>query len=248
MKRQVWVLTLFPDFYTPFLSTGVVGQLFQGKRGEQMVALNTVYLGDYSPKGFKGVDHPPYGGGPGMVLRADVLHQALLQGVVEKGGYGKNWREKIEVILPSPRGVSWKSSLAKTLWDGDKKRDLVFIAGRYQGVDQRFIDFFVEKEISLGDYILSNGDIAVLVILDSTLRLLPSTVGNDQSVAEESFSEGLLEHPLYTRPANFEGMEVPPVLRSGDHQAIANYQRQERERVTREYRPDLYKLLTKQNP
>ena len=235
MKRQIWILTLFPDFYTPLLTTGVVGRIF----GESFV-LNTVYLGDYSSKGFKGVDDAPYGGGPGMILRADVLRDALLQGVVEKGHYGKDWRKKLRVIFPSPRGTPWTASLAHRFWSDDA-RDLVLLAGRYEGVDERFIHSFVEEEISLGDYVLSNGDIAALVILDSTLRLLPGTVGNTQSVEEESFEGGLLEYPLYTRPSNFEGPKVPPVLLSGDHGKIQSYRQEERERITRKYRQDLYR-------
>ena len=241
-KHKIWILTLAPSFYDPFLETGVIGKALRGERGAKAFELCRIFLGEYSPKGYKGVDDSPYGGGPGMVMRADVLREALLRGVVEKGGYGANWKEELRVLLPSPQGKTWKTEDAKNFsWDfwGEKPKDLVFVCGRYEGVDQRFVDAYVDREISLGDFVLSNGDIATLAILDSAMRFVSGVVGNSSSVGTESFEEGLLEHPLYTRPSVFEGRGIPPVLLSGDHGEIREYRRRERERMTHEHRPDL---------
>ena len=241
-KHRIWILTLSPSFYVPFLETGVVGKALRGERGSKVFELSCVPLGEYSLKGYKGVDDAPYGGGQGMVIRADVLRDALLKGVVEKGGYGENWREKIKVIFPSPRGKIWKTDdakkLSKNLW-GSEPMDVVFLCGRYEGVDQRFIDHYVDSEISLGDFILSNGDIATLAILDSAMRFVPGVVGNSVSVGDESFEGGLLENSLYTRPSVFEGLEAPSVLLSGHHEEIGLYRKRERERITQKKRPDL---------
>ena len=244
MKHKIWILTLSPSFYTPFLETGVVGKALRGERGEKVFELSCISIGEYSSCGYKGVDDSPYGGGAGMVMRADVLKEALLKGVIGRGGYGENWRDRVEVILPTPRGKTWKTedakNLSKDLW-GDCPKDVIFLCGRYEGVDQRFIDAYVDREISLGDFILSNGDIAALAILDSAMRLVPGVVGNSKSIGEESFEEGLLEHSLYTRPPVFEGRRVPSVLLSGNHGEIRKYQRGERERTTQIKRPDLWK-------
>ena len=246
-KHRIWILTLSPSFYGPFLETGVVGKALRGERARRAFELISVPLGEYSPKGYKGVDDSPYGGGQGMVMRADVLKEALLQGVVAAGGYGEDWREELAVIFPSPRGRVWKTEDAKSFsrdfW-GETPKDLVFICGRYEGIDQRFIDSWVDREISLGDFILSNGDIATLAILDSAMRFVPGVVGNSASVGEESFEEGLLEHALYTRPAVFEGVGIPSILLSGHHEEIRQYRRAERERLTREHRPDLPGVLS----
>ena len=242
MKHKVWILTLSPSFYVPFLKTGVVGKALSGERGEKTIELSCVFLGDYSSKGYKGVDDTPYGGGQGMVIRADVLKEALLKGVVAKGGYPENWREELEVILPSPQGKVWKmedaKNFSKNFW-GNEPKDVVFVCGRYEGVDQRFVDAYVDREISLGDFILSNGDIATLTILDSAMRFVPGVVSNSTSVGEESFEGGLLEYPLYTRPLLFEDRPVPSVLLSGHHGEIKKYRGGERVRMTQKKRPDL---------
>ena len=242
VTRKIWILTLSPSFYDPFLETGVVGKALRGERGECPFELCCVSLGNYSPKGYKGVDGAPYGGGQGMVMRADVLKRALLEGVVETGNYGEAWREKLAVIFPSPKGKIWKAEEAKKFsqefW-GESPKDLVFVCGRYEGIDRRFIEAYVDREISLGDFILSNGDIATVAILDSAMRFVPGVVGNSASVGEESFEDGLLDHALYTRPPVFEGKNIPAVLLSGNHEEIRKYRRRDRERMTGELRPDI---------
>ncbi len=238
--KKIWVLTLFPQLFAPFKDVGVVGQLLSGQRGSD-IQLNIVPLEEFSPKKFKGVDAAPYGGGPGVVLRADVLQKALLEGVVEAGGYGVDWKSELDVIYTHPRGKVWQQSMASS-WAHDKSRDLVFICGRYEGIDERFIETYVNKMISLGDFITSGGELPVMVIVDSILRLTKGTLGNEESWQDESFEgEGLLEHPHYTRPSEFEGKKVPEVLLSGNHQKIKEYRAKERLRITKKYRNDLLK-------
>ena len=243
IKYRIWVLTLFPKFYTPFKETGIIGRAFQYKSGGSF-QLITVSLADYSPKHFKGVDDTLYGGGHGMVIRADVLKKALLEGVIKAGGYSQNWRKELRVVYPSPKGVVWNFHTARKFAQDhwvNSSLDLVFICGRYEGIDQRFIDKYVDLKISLGDFVLSCGDIAVLGLLDSALRFVPGILGNKNAPQEDSFENGgLLEEPLYTKPQEFEGISIPPVLLSGNHKAIQDYRQKERFRVTKEHRPELY--------
>lgn len=206
----------------------------------ELIALQ---LRDFVPEkgpgfSYKGVDDTPYGGGPGMIMRADVLKEALIKGVVEKYSYPlDSWREHLCVFYPSPIGPRFTQKMAKKLAfdffspSGESSRkDLVFICGRYEGIDQRFIDLYIDEEISLGDFVLSGGEPATLAILDALLRLTPGALGNSQSIEEESFSgeDFFLEHPQYTRPSLFEGLEVPTVLTSGDHQKIKDWKKAHR--------------------
>ena len=218
---------MFPDFFKPLCQVGVVGQALQGVRAH--LSLQTVLISDYSTKGFKGVDDAPYGGGSGMVMRADVLKEAFLKGVVQEGRYGEHWREKLRVVYPAPRGKVWCDQMAKekavSWFQGEQ--DLVFLCGRYEGVDERFLENYVDEFISLGDFVLSGAEVAVMAYLDSCLRFLPGVLGNPASHEEESHSEGILEYPHYTRPAEFEGLKVPPVLLSGHHRQIGEYRRRE---------------------
>ena len=235
--NRIWILTLFPQLYRPWTETGVVGKALKGERTCSL-DLRPLSLADFSEKGVKGVDDAPYGGGPGMVMRPDVLRRALLEGVVKAGNYGENWREKLLVIYPSPRGKIWNSQEARGLAKTLEKRDIVLVCGRYEGVDERFLQVFVELEICLGDFVLNSADAAAWAIVESTLRFVPGVLGNAASSQEESF-EGQLEHPHYTRPPEFEGLSVPSVLLSGDHQKIRNFREKESARITQEYRPDL---------
>ncbi len=237
--RKIWIITLFPEYFKIFLEQGVVAYALKGERGIPF-EVNLVSLREFSPKDFKGVDDAPYGGGPGMVFRPDVLKNALMEGVVKPGNYGDDFKEKIHVIFPSPRGKVWNNKVcidfAKRVYP---HKDLVIICGRYEGIDERFLNKYVDEEISLGDYILTGGELAAMAILDSSVRFIPGVLGNKESSQSESFQNSLLEHPQYTRPQNFEGEEVPKVLLSGHHQKIKEYQQNERVRVTKERRPDL---------
>ncbi len=246
MKR-IWVLTLFPDYFEAFSQRGVIGQVLQGQRGQFEFKL--VHLRDYSDNQYKSVDETPFGGGAGMVLRADILSKALWQGVIQAGGYDSDsWKEQLEVIYPCPRGITWNQRTAENFAQERLQagRDLVFLCGRYEGVDERFLEKYVQSYFSLGDYVLSGGELAVMVMLDSSLRLLPGSLGNQHSLSEESFNQGLLEYPLYTKPREFEGQSVPEVLLSGHHKRIQEFHLQKRIQMTQKHRPDLWDQYLKQ--
>lgn len=244
-KRRIWVINSFPKLFEAYLDSGVVGQALRGERipvDGRAFELHSVLLRDFSEKGFKGVDSAPFGGSEGMVIRADVLKNALIKGVVEAGDYGENYREKLHIIFTSPRGNVWNNSncreFSERVW-GEDGRDIVFICGRYEGIDERFIDLYIDEIISLGDYVMTGGELAVLSILDSALRFVPGVLGNKFSAENESFSSGLLEEPVYTRPRDFDGARVPAVLFSGNHKEIAKFREKEKMRITKKHRPDL---------
>ncbi len=235
-QKKIWILTLFPQYFAPLMEYGVVARAF--KQSYHLTFLNPA---DFSPQSFKGVDDAPFGGGAGMVMRADVLERTLLDGVVGPSGYGENWREKIKVVYPSPRGTRWSTALAKEIQSKmtTDSWDLVFICGRYEGIDERFTQAYVDYEYSLGDFILSGAEIAVMAMLDSIARFENGVLGNQESHQKESFEDALLEHPHYTRPRIFNGEEVPEVLLSGDHKKIESFRKQESLRLTQLHRPDL---------
>ncbi len=245
MANKIWIGTIFPEYFEQFLKEGIAARTFKSDHFE----IKIVDIRHYSFDKYKGVDDTPYGGGPGMVMRADVLREALMKGVVEAGEYGAEFKKKVEVIIPSPRGELWNASgaseFAKKYWDGGK--DIFFICGRYEGIDERFIAQYVDREISLGDYILTGGELAVMAVLDSAIRFFPGALGNQQSNQLDSFEEDLLEQPQYTKPREFEGLGVPEILLSGHHAKIESYRQQERIRVTKKFRPDLYKKWEQQS-
>ena len=240
MAKKIWVLTIFPEFFKYLTDVGVIGRKF--KSGEWEIKL--VQLRDFATTKYKSVDDAPFGGGPGMIMRPDILKNALMEGVVRAGNYGDDYRKKLHVIYTSPRGSPWNNAkcveFSEKFFADKEGVDLVFICGRYEGVDERFLNRYVDEEISVGDYVLSGGEIAVLAILDSALRLSEGVLGNSASAKQDSFQDLLLEHPQYTKPQCFDGVEVPPVLLSGHHEQIAKYQKNERERITKERRPDLF--------
>jgi len=238
MKR-IWIITLFPEYFEPLVHCGIAGQLFRGERGEP-IEIKTVQLRHHTLNDYKGVDDSPFGGGAGMVMRADVLKKALMEGVAPFYGHElsrEELKEKVQVIYMNPRGVVWSHRQAKHLAKSDK--DLVFLCGRYEGIDERFIERYVDLEYSIGDYILTGGEIAAMAIIDSTIRFLSGALKNAQSLETESFEGNLLEHPQYTRPKEFEGISVPEVLLSGHHLKIKEYRLQEQLRITAKHRPDL---------
>jgi tRNA (guanine37-N1)-methyltransferase len=235
---------MFPNFFDQFKEVGVVGQMFQGQRG-QSIELHTLNISDFSKKGFKGVDSAPYGGGPGMVMKADVLKSALLDGVVKTGNYSEHLKDELSVIFTAPRGKVWNNSTCKEFskkhFAENSTKDLVFICGRYEGIDERFLENYVDEHYCIGDYVLSGGEIAVMAILDSALRFSKGVLGNDDSAQMDSFENDLLEHPQYTRPAEFEGKKVPEVLTSGDHKKIDKWKKDMQLEMTKKWRADLLK-------
>jgi len=244
VKKKIWILTLFPEYFTPLIQCGITGQALRGERSEDGFGFEVelVNIRDFSKNKYKSVDDTPYGGGPGMVMRADILKDALIQGVLEKGEY--TFLDKLWVIYTSPRGKVWNNRVARdfavqNLASTDK--DLVFICGRYEGVDERFLEKYVNEFYSIGDFVLTGGEIAVMTMIDSAIRFVPGILGNKLSSLNDSFEDGLIEYPQYTRPADFEGMSVPEILQSGHHKKIEEWQMNEKKRLTEKHRPDLLK-------
>lgn len=239
-NKKIWIVTLFPQVFAPFFDVGVAGQTFSGQRGHQF-QVTLINPSSFSPRDFKGVDDAPYGGGQGMVMRADVLKLAL-DHIIATGNYGEFYRQKLKVIYTGPRGQVWDNARCKLFaqdnW-GAVPRDLVFICGRYEGIDERFLQHYVDETYSLGDYVLTGGELAVMTILDSAIRFVEGSLGHANSAHDDSFNDGLLEYPQYTRPKNFDGEEPPAILLSGDHQKIAEFRQQQKIIQTRKYRPDL---------
>lgn len=241
MKKRIWILSMFPQYFDSFFEYGVIARAF-GDQGNY--AAHFVRIADYSPKDFKGVDDAPFGGGHGMVMRADVLERALIEGVVKAGGYNLDrMKNELKVIYPAPRGEKLSHEVVKR-WARefallDSNRDMVFVCGRYEGVDERFLEKYVDAYISVGDYILSGGELATMLFLDATLRYVPGVLGNQNSALDESFEHDLLEAPLYTRPREFNGMLVPEEYLSGNPKFMQKRRKQDSLALTRKYRPDL---------
>ena len=222
MTFRASIITLYPEMFPGPLGVSLAGKALE----EGAWSLESVALRDFGIGKHKNVDDTPAGGGAGMVLRADVLGEAI---------------DSIETddrprLLMSPRGRVLDQNYVRELADGP---GAVIVCGRFEGVDQRVIDARNLQEVSIGDYILSGGEPAAMILLDSIVRLLPGVMGNDQSGTHESFETGLLEHPHYTRPQEWEGLTIPEILTSGNHKKIADWQRDQAEKLTRERRPDL---------
>ncbi len=241
--KKIWILTLFPEYFKPLLECGISGSAFRGERSENIkFEVLFVNIRDFSMTKYKSVDDAPFGGGPGMVMRPDVLRDALLKGVVTAGGY--SGIEDLHVIYTSPRGKVWNNKVARDFGTSilaDSTKDLVFICGRYEGVDERFLEKYVNDYFSLGDFVLTGGELAVMTMLDSAVRFVPGILGNKLSSQYDSFEDGLIEFPQYTRPHEFEGMVVPEVLMSGHHKKIEIWQNDEKKKMTEKWRPDLLK-------
>ena len=224
--RQVWtagVVTLFPGSFPGTLGMSICGKALD--RG--IWALKTLDIRDFAVDRHKTVDSSPYGGGPGMVLRPDVLDRTL-EAISDVPG---------RRICLSPRGRRFDQAFAKEL---AHEPGVVLVCGRYEGIDQRVIEAREMEEGSLGDFVLTGGEIAAQALLDATVRLLPGVIGSEQGLDEESFEDGLLEYPQYTHPKIWKGRSVPEVLLSGNHKKIAEWKKQQSELVTRNYRPDLW--------
>lgn len=223
MPFRATVLTLYPEMFPGHLGGSLSGRALE--RGQW--SIDAVQIRDFTDDKHRTVDDTPAGGGAGMVLKADVLARAI-DAVSQDDGRPR--------LLMSPRGRPLTQERVRELADGP---GVVIVCGRFEGVDQRVIDGRELEEVSIGDYILSGGEPAALTLLDAVVRILPGVMGNELSGVHESFEGGLLEHPHYTRPQVFEGREIPPVLTSGNHGAIAKWREAEARRLTEERRPDL---------
>ena len=225
---QAQVFTLYPEFFPGPLSKGLYGKALSKK----LWNLNIVNIRDAAEDKHKTVDDTPYGGGSGMLLKADVLAKSL----------DKNKVEGERIIYLSPKGKKYNQNYAQEL---SKEKSVSFICGHFEGVDERVLSTRNIEEISIGDYILSGGETAAFVVIDSILRLIPGVLGNENSRVDESFENGLLEYPQYTKPQIWEEKSVPEVLLSGNHNKIKDWRLLQSEAITRARRPDLWKKYKK---
>ena len=225
---QAQVFTLYPEFFPGPLAKGLYGKALSNK----LWNLNVVNIRDAATDKHKTVDDTPYGGGTGMLLKPDILAKSLDQRV----------KKDERIFYLSPRGKKFDQKFAKDL---SKEKSISLICGHFEGVDERVLDTRNIEEISIGDYVLSGGETAALVVLDSILRLLPGVLGNEKSAIDETFENGLLEYPQYTKPQIWEEKSVPEVLLSGDHAKIKDWRLSQSEAITRDRRPDLWQKYKK---
>lgn len=221
---KIDILSLFPEMFKGPLTQSIVGKAIE----KQLLDVEVTDFRDYTTNKQRHVDDTPYGGGAGMLLQAQPIYDALDAIAAKNDGLGK-------VILLDPAGRKFDQKVAEEL---SQEKHLTFICGHYEGYDERIRER-VTDEISLGDFVLTGGELGAMVVIDATVRLLPDVLGNHESALGDSFSMGLLEYPQYTRPADFRGMKVPEVLTSGNHQKIAEWRNKEALRRTYERRPDL---------
>jgi len=226
MALRIDVLTLFPEMFGEFLTTSIPRRASD----KRLVEYNLTNIRDFATDAHKSVDDKPFGGGPGMVMMCQTMLDAVE--TVEK----QDSRQATRILL-TPQGRVYDQKLAEEL---AAKERLLLIAGRYEGYDERIIEVLEPMELSIGDYVLSGGELAAMVVIDSVVRLLPGALGAETGAADETFVDGLLEYPQYTRPREFEGKAVPEVLLSGDHQAIAEWREKQRQERTQARRPDLW--------
>jgi tRNA (guanine37-N1)-methyltransferase len=233
---RIDILTLFPEICRAPLSESIMKRA-QDKR---LVDLRIHNLRDWTTDKHHVVDDAPFGGGQGMVMKAEPIFAAVedLQTQTSNAQRSTPSKQKSKVILMSPAGRAFDQQIAAQL---AQQSHLIVISGHYEGVDHRVVEHLIDLEISIGDYVLTNGAIAAIVLVDSIVRLLPGTLGHEQSAADDSFSNDLLEAPQYTRPADFRGWKVPEVLLSGNHAEIARWRKEQAVRRTRKNRPDLLK-------
>ncbi|ROL57520.1 tRNA (guanosine(37)-N1)-methyltransferase TrmD [Bacteroidetes/Chlorobi group bacterium MS-B_bin-24] len=223
---RIDIISAVPEIFDSFLSTSIV-KIAQ-ERG--LVKIFVHNLHKYSSDKFGHIDDTPYGGGSGMVIQCEPVFKCIEE--------LKSQRDYDEVIYLTADGVLFNQSIANEL---SLKRNLILLCGHYKGIDQRIRDSLVTKEISIGDFILTGGELPAMIVVDSIVRLVPGVLGDPQSIFEDSFQDGLLEPPIYTKPAEFRGMKVPDVLLSGDHKKISQWRLEQSLKKTQERRPDLLK-------
>ena len=219
---KINILTIFPEMFDGWMNCGMVGI---AKRND-IIEFNIIDFREYAENKHNKVDDYPFGGGEGMLLMAQPIDSAIMA----------NNLDKTNIIFPSPLGKVFNQEKADQL---SKCSEITLIAGRYEGIDQRVLDMHVDEMISLGDFIITGGELAIQTILDAVIRLIPGVLNNGESFVKESFSDNLLEHPQYTRPREFKGMEVPEVLTNGNHKLIDEWKYQQSLSNTKKYRPDL---------
>ena len=226
--NQFAIITPVPEIINTFVQNSILKKIIERK----VVQLNIVNLRDYGLGKHKQIDDTPFGGGGGMILKPEPLFNALDASI--------NWmigKNNIRVIFPSPRGEEWNQNSAKKL---SRQSNIILICGHYKGIDERVIDEYVTDQYSVGDFIMTSGEIPALIIMDSIARLIPGALNNLESVLNDSFSHQLLDHPHYTNPREFRNRSVPEVLLNGNHKHIDQWRLEHRENRTVNYRPDLW--------
>ena len=227
-RKSNWtthILTLFPEMFPGPLNFSITGKALE----EKIWSLKLINLQNFSKKGPKYVDDKPYGGGSGMIIKSEIIHEALKK-------IKKEVKNNCSLVCLTPKGKKLNHKIIKKFI---KKDNLILVCGKYEGIDQRVIDTWKMEEISVGDYILSGGEIAAMSIIDSCVRLLPNVLGSAESLKSETFENNLLEYPQYTKPREWLGKKVPQVLLSGNHKKIKDWKRKESIKLTKIKRPDL---------
>ena len=225
------ILTLFPEMFPGPLGYSIVGKALE----EKVWSLKLINLQNFSKKGPKYVDDKPYGAGSGMIIKSEIIHKALKETT-------KKIKNNYSLVFLTPKGKKLNQEKIKKFV---KKDNLILVCGKYEGVDQRVIDTWKMEEISLGDYVLSGGEIAAMSLIDSCVRLLPKVLGSSKSLESETFENNLLEYPQYTKPREWLGKKVPEVLLSGDHKKIREWKKNESIKITKIKRPDLFRKVVK---
>lgn len=227
------ILTLFPDMVKDGLNTSIIGRAADAG----LLEIHAVNIRDYSTNKHMKVDDYPYGGGAGLVMQPEPVYGAYKD-------VTKNMKKKPRVLYMTPQGTVFHQEMAKEL---AKEEDLIFLCGHYEGIDERVLDEIVTDYVSIGDYVLTGGELPAMVMIDAISRLVPGVLHNDDSAGEESFENGLLEYPQYTRPPVFLEKEVPPVLLSGHHENIRKWRYEQSVKRTKERRPDLWEAYERKS-
>ena len=225
------ILTLFPEMFPGPLGFSIIGKALEKKNW----SLKLINLQNFSKKGPKYVDDKPYGGGSGMIIKSEIVHEALKQTI-------KKIKNNYSLVYLTPKGKKLDQKKIKRFV---KRNNLILVCGKYEGIDQRVIDAWKMEEISMGDYVLSGGEIAAMSLIDSCVRLLPNVLGSAKSLENETFENNLLEYPQYTKPRKWLGKKVPEVLLSGNHRKINEWKKKKSIRITKIKRPDLLKKVAK---
>lgn len=234
MITRIAIITPTPDVIAAVIRNSILRQAEE----KELVAFHILNLRDFAAGSYRQIDDAPFGGGSGMVLMPEPLFKAVKQAFTEVGG-----PDGCEVLYPSPQGVRWSHEEALALSRGDK---LIVICGHYKGIDERVREKYVTREYSLGDYVVSGGELPAMIMIDSVVRLIPGVLNTYESALTDSFATSLLDGPYYTRPREIDGLAVPDVLLSGDHNRIADWRLEQRQQRTRQRRPDLWQKYLNQ--
>ena len=227
MTWKANILTLYPDIYPGYLGYSLLGKALEKKIWE----LNIYNLRDFGEGKHKTVDDKPFGGGAGMIIKPDILGDAIAETLIKN-------HDQQKLVYLSPKGKPFKQADAEKF---SQSNGVSILCGHFEGIDQRVIDIYEVEEISMGDYVLTGGEVASFAFLDAIIRLLPGVLGNEISIKDESFSDNLLEYPQYTKPQEYKNIKVPDVLLSGNHEKIAEWRREKSIEITEKNRPDLLK-------